>query len=82
MNTENNLTPTNTNSTIADTIKRFGIAKIEVTFDGCGDSGQIEGICAVNANGDEFDFGLDNDQESDAPAKLTDSDDQLPESTE
>lgn len=51
MNTENNIT-----SAIADAIKRLGIEKIEVTFDGCGDSGQIEDVTCITKNGGDADL--------------------------
>ena len=58
MNAENknNLTSINESSAIADAIKRLGIEKIEVTFDGCGDSGQIEEVTCITKDGGDVDL--------------------------
>jgi hypothetical protein len=39
-----------------DALVTAGIAKVVVQFDGSGDSGQIEGIAACNADGDAVDL--------------------------
>lgn len=41
---QNKLSQFKNHSVIADAITRLSIQKIEVTFDGCGDSGQIEDV--------------------------------------
>jgi len=58
MNTENNnnITSTNDSSAIANAIKLLGIEKIEVTFDGCGDSGQIDSITCISEDGSDVDL--------------------------
>jgi DnaJ-class molecular chaperone len=60
MNTENNnnnnIASTNDSSAIADAIKRLGIEKIEVTFDGCGDSGQIDEVNCITKDGGDVDL--------------------------
>ena len=53
---QNNLAAINESSAIADAIKRLGIEKIEVTFDGCGDSGQIEDITCITKDGGDVDL--------------------------
>lgn len=66
MNTKNNMElftgdrlPADSKNVIADAINRLGIAKVEVTFDGCGDSGQIEGMVVFNEAGDEIEISLE-----------------------
>lgn len=53
---QNNSLISQTSSAIDDAIKRFAIEKIEVTFDGCGDSGQIEDVTCVTKNGGDIDL--------------------------
>lgn len=55
---KNNL-PADSKNAIADAIHRLGIAKIEVNFDGCGDSGQIEDMTVFNEAGDEIEISLE-----------------------
>lgn len=55
---KNNL-PAESKNAIADAIHRLGIAKIEVNFDGCGDSGQIEDMTVFNEAGDEIEITLE-----------------------
>ena len=67
MNTENNNMevflkhngPIAEQNILSDAIARLGIEKIEVVFDGCGDSGQIESTEAFDKNGTVLDVKLD-----------------------